>query len=132
VTRRLALLAVLLLGCDGAFAPAPDATPMPPSGITGTVILGPTCATGSEPGAHDPVPCLTPYAAQLVVLDSDNVVVARVSSGIDGNFRVDVPPGEYVVAPQGGDPFPIAQPVNVLVTVGEYVEIQLNYDTGIR
>lgn len=130
--RVLVLLVVLLAGCAVPFGGLPDATPLPPSGITGTVILGPTCPVESEPGAHDPVPCLTPYAAQLVVLDENNSVVARVSSGDDGAFRVDLPPGDYVVAPLGGDPFPIAQPVNVRVTVGDYVAVQVNYDTGIR
>lgn len=107
-------------------------TPVPPSGIRGTVILGPTCATGQSPGAHEPVPCLTPYAAQLVVLDGDNVVVARSSSDAQGRFEITLPPGDYVVAPQGGDPYPIAQPIPVAVNPGTYVEIQINFDTGIR
>lgn len=130
--RRLLLLSLLLAGCTGPLGMLPDPTPLPPSGITGTVILGPTCPVESEPGAYDPVPCLTPYAAQLVVLDANNSVVARISSGDDGSFRVDLPPGDYVVTPLGGDPFPIAQPVNVRVTVGDYVAVQVNYDTGIR
>ncbi len=131
--RLLLVLPVLLVACGGPLVPgAPDATPMPPSGINGTVILGPTCPTGSEPGAYDPVPCLTPYAAQLVVLDGNNAVVTRISSGEDGTFRVDLPPGDYVIAPQGGDPYPIAQPLHVNVAVGEYVDVQINYDTGIR
>lgn len=126
------LLGGLLAGCVDQFGVPSDATPLPPSGISGTVILGPTCPTGSQPGAHDPVPCLTPYAAQLVVLDTNNSVVARVTSGEDGAFRLDLPPGDYVITPHSGDPFPVAQPVNVRVTAGEYVEVQINYDTGIR
>ena len=107
-------------------------TPTPPSGIRGTVILGPTCPTGQEPGAYEPVPCLTPYAAQLVIVDADDVVVARTSSDAEGRFEVTLPPGEYVVAPQGGDPYPIAQPLPVDVTPGTYVEVEINFDTGIR
>lgn len=104
----------------------------PPSGIRGTVLLGPTCPTGEEPGEYEPVPCLTPYAAELVILDSETVVVERVTSGPDGRFEVTVPPGEYVVAPETGENYPIAQPVPVTVPPGEYAEIQINYDTGIR
>jgi hypothetical protein len=130
--RRLILLSLLLVACTVPFGELPNATPLPPSGIVGTVILGPTCPVESEPGAYDPVPCLTPYAAQLVVLDANNSVAARVSSTDDGSFRVDLPPGDYVITPLGGDPFPIAQPLNVRVTVGEYVAVQVNYDTGIR
>jgi hypothetical protein len=130
--RRLVLLSLLLAACGVPMGALPEATPLPPSGIVGTVILGPTCPVGSEPGAYDPVPCLTPYAAQLVVLDANNTVAARVSSTDDGSFRVDLPPGDYVITPLGGDPFPIAQPLNVRVTVGEYVAVQVNYDSGIR
>ncbi|HSH22179.1 MAG TPA: hypothetical protein VK992_06175 [Candidatus Caenarcaniphilales bacterium] len=107
-------------------------TPSPPSGIRGTVILGPTCPTAQEPGAHEPVTCLTPYSAQLVVLDGESEVVTRITSGADGRFEVSLPPGEYVVAPQGGDPYPIAQPISVAVVAGEYEDIEINFDTGIR
>jgi hypothetical protein len=108
-------------------------TPPPPSGITGTVLLGPTCPVESSPGAHDPVPCLTPYAATLVVLDDEGVKVATVTSGADGKFQVNLAPGDYVVTPESGtDTYPIAQPQSVTVATGVYTEIQVNYDTGIR
>ncbi len=128
---RVALLALLVLACS-ANPVGRGETPQPPSGIRGTVILGPTCPTGDEPGAFEPVPCLTPYAAQLVVLDEQQAVVARMSSAPDGSFEVDLAPGDYVIAPQGGDPYPIAQPVSVSVRAGSYAEVQINYDTGIR
>ena len=117
-------------GCTGDGSPFD--TPAPRSGIRGTVILGPTCSTGQAPGAHEPVPCLTPYVAQLAVLDAESAVITRITSAADGRFEVTIPPGEYVVTPEGGDPYPIAQPISVSVGVGEYVEIQINYDTGIR
>jgi len=129
----IALLALALVGC-GEIGIA-GATPTPPSGIKGTVVLGPTCQIGSEPGANDPVPqaCLTPFAAQLVVLDSENAVAARVSSGNDGTFSVDVAPGDYIVTPAtGSDSYPIAQPVSVTVVPGQYVTVEINYDTGLR
>jgi hypothetical protein len=108
-------------------------TPPPPSGIRGLVLLGPTCPVEASPGENAPEPCLTPYAAELVVLDSENVKVATIMSGSDGRFTVDVAPGEYVVAPKSGtDSYPIANPVSVTVVSGQYAEIQINYDTGIR
>lgn len=124
------VLAVAVAGCSEIGLDFE--TPTPPSGIRGTVVLGPTCPTGSEPGAHDPVPCLTPYAAELVILDLENVVVERVTSGGDGKFTVELPPGEYVITPEAGDPYPIAQPVPVTVVAGQYVDVEINYDTGIR
>jgi hypothetical protein len=127
----LAALALVLVGCDAPPRPGASPTPNEPSGIRGTVLLGPTCPVG-EPGSTDPISCLTPYAAQLVILDGDNEVVGRVTSGADGTFEVALPPGDYVITPVGGDPYPIAQPVPVVVTAGEFTEVQVNYDTGIR
>jgi hypothetical protein len=109
-------------------------TPNPPSGIKGNVILGPTCPVQGEPGSFNPVPeaCLTPYAAQMVVLDDEQKVVARIQSAGDGTFQVDVAPGDYVVTPASNDSYPIAQPVSVTVVPGQYATVQINYDTGIR
>jgi hypothetical protein len=127
----LATVLVFAIGCQEIGIDVPTATP--PSGIRGVVLLGPTCPIGEDPGADDPVPCLTPYAAALVVTDSESAVVARVSSAADGTFQVDLPPGEYVVTPATGqDTYPIAQPVSVVVGPGSYAEVEINYDTGIR
>ena len=92
-------------------------TPQPPSGIKGTVILGPTCPVQGAPESFNPVPdaCLTPYAAQMVVLDDEQKVVARISSGNDGKFQVDVAPGDYVITPASSDSYPFAQSVSVTV-----------------
>jgi len=127
-----ALTACVALAC-GSIGLSGD-TPTPPSGIKGTVILGPTCPVVGGTESFNPVPeaCLTPYAAQMVVLDDENKVVAHISSSSDGTFQVDVAPGDYVVTPATTDSYPIAQPVSVTVVPGQYVTIQINYDTGIR
>ncbi|HVQ22082.1 MAG TPA: hypothetical protein VMT36_02320, partial [Candidatus Saccharimonadia bacterium] len=92
-------MATILAACGPSSASVPPGT-----GIHGTVTLGPTCPVEKvgEP------PCVTPYAATLVITSAeDDSVVARVSSGPDGAFSVDVPPGDYVIVPQpGGDPYP--------------------------
>ena len=122
---------LLIIGCSEIGIPVE--TPTPSSGIQGTVLLGPTCPVESTPGANDPVPCLTPYSANLAIIDSEGVRVATVTSAADGTFRLDLPPGEYVVTPSTGvDTYPIAQPVSVVVTTGQYASVEINYDTGIR
>ncbi len=127
----LATLAVALQACSELGIPLETAPS--PSGIRGTVLLGPTCPVEASPGANDPEPCVTPYAATLVVLDGESAVVTRVTSGGDGRFSVDLPPGEYVLTPETGpDSYPIAQPQSVVVVAGQYNEVQINYDTGIR
>ncbi|MDL2335674.1 MAG: SpaA isopeptide-forming pilin-related protein [Chloroflexota bacterium] len=108
-------------------------TPPTPSGIKGTVLLGPTCPVEASPGGSNAVPCLTPYAATMAVLDNEGVKVATITSGADGKFQVDLPPGDYVVTPESGtDTYPIAQPQSVTVATGVYTDIEVNYDTGIR
>ena len=75
-------------------------------------------------------PCARPTGGRD---DGENVVVTRVTSGGDGHFTVDLPPGDYVLAPETGqDSYPIAQPQSVTVVGGQYAEVEINYDTGIR
>ena len=127
----LLALAFAVVGCGEIGLPFE--TDPAPSGIRGVVTLSPTCPVQASPGANVPEPCVTPYAAKLVVLDGENVVVTRVTSSQDGTFTVDLPPGDYVVAPEtGADSYPIAQPQSVTVVAGQYAEVEINYDTGIR
>ena len=170
------LVVLVITGCAAFEAPPPSPTPsptLPPSGVAGRVLIGPSC-TGGPPGASDvpgasdlpsdqpgptfdpdatpepapsvdpdatddpdatPVPagCYVPYVAKLVISDGlDDSTKARLTSGEDGTFRVDLPPGDYVVVPENGDPFPIAQPVDVTVVAGQYVPVEINYDSGSR
>jgi hypothetical protein len=125
------VLALVVVGCSEIGINLD--TPPPPSGIKGTVLLGPTCPVEASPTDTNPVPCLTPYAATMAVLDNEGVKVATITSGGDGKFQIDLPPGDYVVTPESGtDTYPIAQPQSVTVATGVYTEIQVNYDTGIR
>jgi hypothetical protein len=132
VALFMALAACVATACGDIGITA--TTPQPPSGIKGTVILGPTCPVQGAPESFNPVPdaCLTPYAAQMVVLDDEQKVVAHIQSSGDGTFQVDVPPGDYVVTPATNDSYPFAQPVSVTVVPGQYATVQINYDTGIR
>lgn len=126
----IALLAIGLIACgpDEAASPTPTATVVD-SGIRGTVLLGPTCAAQSV----DASPCVTPYVARLVILDSDGNVVTEVSSKPDGTFSVTLPPGDYVIQPMPADGgIPNATPQSVTVAPHDYFEVEIDYDTGIR
>ena len=126
---RPTLVLLVIIVCLAACGPSTVSAP-PATGIRGIVTLGPTCPVEQvgEP------PCVTPMAARLAITSAeDGSVVARVSSGPDGVFTVDLPPGDYVIVPEpGGDPFPIGQPVEVTVEAGAYAEIEVAYDSGIR
>jgi hypothetical protein len=105
-----------------------DATAM--SGITGLVLIGPMC-----PVMQVGEPCPDhPFAATLIVRDSQGREVCAVSSGEDGRFQVGLPPGSYELVPltgaAGGLPFAASQ--WVAVATGQYTEVTVSYDSGIR
>ncbi len=132
---------VALAACEGGAEPTPAAAAggLPassasgPSGVRGSVILSTCEADESDEDTPAEVlePCLTPYAATLVLTQGGgSTVVARGASGPDGRFEFQVPPGEYIIVPANGDPFPQAQPVDVTVVTGAFAEVQVNYDNG--
>jgi hypothetical protein len=130
----LALVAVVAIaGCQAILDPEITASPQPTavrSGIRGIVHLGPNCENATRAS-----PCILPYSAELVIIDADDNVVARVTSGDDGRFEVTLPPGVYTiqpVPPANGDPFPAGDPVSVVVGDRVYTHIGVDYDTGIR
>jgi hypothetical protein len=126
----VAIVSIGLAACgpDEAASPTPAASVVD-SGITGTVLLGPTCA--AQPA--DASPCVTPYVAKLIILNADGNVVTEVSSGTDGSFRVTLPPGDYVIQPMPADGgIPNAPPQSVSVAPHEYFQVEIDYDTGIR
>jgi hypothetical protein len=61
-----------------------------------------------------------------------NRLIARVRSSIDGHFRVHLPPGRYLLAPQNGHPFPRSSPQAIAVRSHRYTSVTINYDSGIR
>lgn len=129
----LALAAAVLIVACGPPASGPPATQPSlalTSGIRGVVLLSPTCA--AQPA--DATPCVTPYAAELVITDENGTIVGRVSSGADGHFEIALPPGNYVIQPspgQGGVPFAQAA-IPVTVVADDYAPVEIDYDSGIR
>jgi hypothetical protein len=124
----LVLLIAPLLGGCGDEPAAGEAS----SGITGRVVLGPTC-----PVEREDTPCPDrPFAgARLRITERETGdVAASVTADEQGRFRVPLAPGEYVVdaEPTEGRPLPFAKPVDVTVRPGEYTNVTLAFDTGIR
>lgn len=99
-------------------------------GVQGTVTLGPLC-----PVSTPLLPCPDrPYQATLVFLDGNGREVARTVSGIDGRYRIGLPPGAYTLVPLSppGAILPRASSVLVLVPADRYLTVDVAYDTGIR
>jgi hypothetical protein len=60
--------------------------------------------------------------------------VARADSDEQGRFRMVLAPGSYVLRARNltGAPVPVARPVTIHVTAGEFADITIHFDSGIR
>jgi len=134
VSARLVLVVMsaatfgLAGGCPGV--PIPSDLD---SGITGTVLAGPQCPVvgpNTGPECED-----KPLAATIVVRSADGrTAVTRFTSDANGEFRVPLYPGSYVLDPQPVSPngLPFGQPQSVEVAAGQFTDVTIQYDTGIR
>jgi hypothetical protein len=104
-------------------------TPSADSGIEGLVTIGPMCPVEIE---GQPCPD-QPYEAPIVVEDAGGDEVARVTSDADGRFRVTLEPGAYTLVPQSPESrLPYAGEQSTEVVAGEYTQVTIAYDSGIR
>lgn len=99
------------------------------SGIEGKIFIGPLTPRCLK------IPCVNsaPYQATVMVKTSDGLTeVASFTSGKDGTFKFSISPGTYLIVPQQGNPVPVAQSQKVIVSEGKYIEVVINYDSGLR
>jgi len=99
------------------------------SGIEGQVILGPT-----QPG---PVPIGEaspdqPYPTSITILDYSGQAIAHIATDPIGRFRVALAPGEYTLKPDSTGRLPFAKPQTVVVSPGQFTQVLIRYDTGMR
>jgi hypothetical protein len=125
IQRAPALIALVMLLASCGAAPA-----TPGTGIEGIVEVAPTC-----PVERINSPC-PPHrmAATIVIKDSRAVEVARVTSGADGHFKVNLPAGSYTLIGLmvGGSMLPRPIPTSAVVNPGRYTSVTVEYDSGIR
>ncbi|SRR5260221_7478756 len=67
------------------------------SGIMGKIQKGPGCGTIRAGETMDS--CYSPIIARVVVKDSNNNEITHFTSDVNGNFKVNLPPGEYILEP---------------------------------
>ena len=103
------------------------------SGVYGKTVSGPTRPVNSE---DDTTEAYMPFRASGVVKRvSDNKEAGRFTSDVNGEFRVSLSPGKYVIEslPINNKPWPRPDSPCVVVIKENYsVEIRIQYDTGIR
>jgi hypothetical protein len=125
MTIRGFLYLAALLFLTGAACPAG-----PRSGIEGISVIGPTRPVQRV----DEEPDQVPYPTTLLILAADRHPVARVTTGPDGRFRIDLPPGEYWVT--GSKPAGRFRPQlpeeHVQVFAEKMTSVTLHFDSGLR
>jgi hypothetical protein len=116
----LVLLAVpLLSSCGGGSQPSNDGGS---SGLRGTVTRGPITPTCSQNE-----PCSGPAPDITLSFSKGGKIVARVKTGDDGAYRVELPAGRYFVL----GPQPV-RPQQVEVATSGFRRVDFSYDTKIR
>ena len=128
----LAVAALVLLGACGSSGDGDDDA-SPVSAVVGRVALGPQCPVEVE---GQPCPDQPASGVQVTVAGPSSTdplslgaTVATGTTGDDGRFRIEVPPGSYVVTAAAGMSCDV-----IAVTVGEGAEVTVDVtcDTGIR
>ncbi|MDD5318501.1 MAG: hypothetical protein PHF79_01625 [Candidatus Pacebacteria bacterium] len=101
------------------------------SGITGTVLLGPTCPVMRNP--PDPQCADKLYATTLVVTAADgSQVIKQFSSKTDGTFSVSLSAGAYVIQSASTGLPRCASSGTIRVVDNQYSSTTIYCDTGIR
>jgi hypothetical protein len=119
-------------GILGACAQDMPTTPplTPSSGIEGLVTEGPMCP---GPVAIGDTQCEDrPYQATIFVLDANNKQIYQFQTDTTGYFTIPLAPGSYFLHPQSEKAYPRAADQPVVVTAGQFTQISIKYDTGMR
>jgi len=101
------------------------------SGVMGKVLLGPVCPVMREgdDSCND-----KPYSVVIDVFSkgNDNNPFSRVESDKEGNYKVMLPPGNYILKPKNEKIFPRCEEREVAIKPSVLQEVNLSCDTGIR
>jgi hypothetical protein len=118
-------MVLLITSCGALATPAPV-----DSGITGQTLVGPVCPVVIE--GQD---CADrAYQATITVSNLEGREIVRFQTDEQGNFRVPLAPGEYILHPEPpeGQPLPFAEEQRFTVVPGQFTRLVVLYDSGIR
>jgi hypothetical protein len=112
-----------------------DVTILPfKSGVSGTVLLGPTCPGPTRSDSSDNACADRPYETSIQVMKAGDSksLFASITTNKVGKFAIMLPPGDYTLQPTGGSVFPRCGVQNVTVSPNVILEVNLSCDSGIR
>src|SRR5690349_16140571 len=116
-------VSILLLATWSFHSPAPRE-----SGIEGQVLMGPVCPVAQQGQACPD----QPYPATLTVNSLNAGTIMQIQTDGQGHFRIPLTPGEYILHPESPSGIPFATDQTVFVGTGQYTQITVRYDSGIR
>ena len=124
----LVLVAVLALACGGDGELSPTSTAALEQGVTGIALVGPSC-----PVIQQDTPCPDqPFEGEIAARTLAGVEVVRTRTNADGRFTLALPPGTYDVVSLTIGVLPAPASERVTVLAGQFTEIMLLLDSGIR
>jgi len=123
---RVAALTMVVLALGSGLADA-AASEVVASGIRGVVMRGPI-----KPVCGDNDPCEEPAAGVVLRFSRGGVVVARVTTGRAGGYRVKLRPGRYGVTTRKRRPGMDLTPSVIRVPKGRMARVDFHLDTGIQ
>jgi hypothetical protein len=128
ILLTVVIITISLSACNqaNAFTPLPTLT----SGIEGNVTEGPICP-GPVSIGNNTCPD-QPYQTTITILDAHGKQSAHIQTDSAGNFKIQLAPGTYTLHPESGRPFPIARDQIIVIEKGQYTQVTIIYDTGIR
>ena len=101
------------------------------SGVYGKILAGPTCPIvilGQEDKCQS-----KPVEAMIIVSTSNSTSeITRARSDKDGNFRIALEPGTYLLKPAPTNSYLGSKPQIVTVQEAKFTQVNLSYDTAIR
>jgi len=98
------------------------------SGVEGQVSIGPMCPL-VQPGQ----PCSDqPYQATLTVNGQDGRRITQFQTDQQGHFKVSLKPGSYILHPESPNVMPMAAEQVFGVISGQFTQLTVQYDSGIR
>jgi len=118
----LSILLFCLAGCGSTPTPVPD------SGVEGHVFIGPVCPVVQ---VNNPCPD-KPYQTTLSILDQNGKKILAFQTDADGFFRVPLPSGDYILSSDMSTVLPRAMAQPFSVRDGEFTELSITFDSGIR